>query len=100
MNGEIFDELLESIHEGGAILRGEKQASRTFSFENLDVRKIRDASGLSQSEFATMLGINLGVLQNWEQGRRYPKGPAKVLLQVAQKHPEVIRKLFGSKKKK
>jgi putative transcriptional regulator len=45
---------------------------------------------LSQSKFAALLGISQDTLQNWEQGRREPTGPAKVLLEIASKHPRVL----------
>ena len=90
MKDELFNELLESVREDGTILRGEKLPSRTFSLEKTDVQRIRANYQLSQNEFATLLGISLGTLQNWEQGRRMPQGPARVLLQVAAKHPEAV----------
>ena len=90
MNDKLFAELLESVREGGAILRGEKVASRTFVMENPDVKRIRERYKLSQTEFAALLGISLKTLQNWEQGRRTPRGAARVLLQVAARHPEAV----------
>jgi putative transcriptional regulator len=45
---------------------------------------------LSQSEFAALLGVSVKTLQNWEQGRRSPHGAARVLLHVAEKHPDVL----------
>ncbi len=100
MKEELFTELLESVHEGGTILRGEKSPSRKFTAEKLDVQKIRVNYRLSQTEFATMLGISRDTLQNWEQGRRQPQGPARVLLQVAAKHPKAILDVVRSKGKK
>jgi putative transcriptional regulator len=90
MKDELFSELLESVREGGTILRGEKSPSRIFNLEKPDVQKIRAGYRLSQNEFATLLGISLGTLQNWEQGRRMPQGPARVLLQVAARHPQAV----------
>ena len=90
MSDDMFDELLESVREGGAILRGEKEASRRFVVESPDVRNIRERYKLSQSEFAAFLGISVKTVQNWEQGRRNPRGTARVLLQVAAKHPDVV----------
>lgn len=92
MDKEMFNELSESLREGMAILRGEKQASRTFQIENSDIQKIRSKFDLSQQEFALMLGISVDTLQNWEQGRRQPSGPAKVLLKIASSNPEVLLK--------
>lgn len=90
MKDQIFDELLESVREGGAVLRGEKRPSRTFTLEDPDVAAIRKEYGLSQHQFATLLGISVRTLQNWEQGRRSPQGPAKILLRVAARHPEAV----------
>lgn len=90
MSDEMFAELLESVREGGAILRGEREASRRFEFESPNVRLIRERFDLSQSEFAGMLGVSIKTLQNWEQGRRAPRGAARVLLQVAARHPDVV----------
>ena len=90
MRKELFDELLESVREGGAILRGERQASRTFHFDELDVRKLREEYGLSQPKFAALMGISVGTVRNWEQGRRRPEGSARVLLRVLSKHPKAV----------
>ena len=90
MNDELFNELIESVREGGAILRGEKTPSRRFEIEAPDVKVIRERYELSQSEFAALLGVSIKTLQNWEQGRRTPHGAARVLLQVADKHPEAV----------
>ena len=90
MKNESFDELLESVREGGEILRGERAPSRSFHFEEPDVRSLREKHGLSQSRFAAMLGISVGTLRNWEQGRRRPEGSARVLLRVVEKHPEAV----------
>ena len=90
MDDRMFAELLESVREGGTILRREREASRVFWAEEPDVAAIRSAYKLSQSQFAELLGISVRTLQNWEQGRRTPQGAARVLLQVAAKHPEAI----------
>lgn len=92
MKDESFAELLESVREGGAILRGKKPASRTFTFvmPPIDVKQIRKDFKRSQSGFAAVLGIRIKTLQNWEQGRGVPQGPARVLLQVAAKYPETF----------
>lgn len=95
MNEELFQDLMASVREGGAILRGESQPSRSFEPESPkavapDVRQIRERYQLSQPEFAALLGISVGTLRNWEQGRRGPEGPARVLLRVAARHPQVV----------
>jgi len=90
MRKALFDELLESVREGGAILRGEQPASREFLLEDPDVRGLRESYGLSQPKFAALLGISVGTLRNWEQGRRRPEGSARVLLRIVAKHPDVV----------
>ena len=92
MKDELFNELLESVRQGGAILRGEIKASRSFdgSEEIPDVAAVREQMGLSQTKMATLMGISVGTLRNWEQGRRRPEGPARTLLRVAAKHPEAV----------
>jgi len=90
MKQELFDELVASVREGGAILRGEATPSRKFMVKPTDVKRIRANYKLSQGQFAKMIGISVATLRNWEQGRRSPDGPAQVLLQVASKHPDAV----------
>jgi len=90
MKDELFTELLASVREGGAILRGEAKPTRTFNVEAPDVRSIRQRLKLSQNKFASLLGISSATVRNWEQGRRRPEGPARVLLQIADKHPDAV----------
>lgn len=98
MKEDLFNELQKSIKEGGKILKGKKKPSREFDFENPDPRSIRENLGLSQIKFAKLLGISVSTLQNWEQGRRKPVGPAKVLLNVAAKYPDaVLNTIYQSK---
>lgn len=90
MNRESFEELLTSVREGAAILRGDKNPSRSFEIGRQDIKAVRERLNLSQREFAALLGISTDNLQNWEQGRRKPRGAAKILIRVAEKHPEAI----------
>jgi putative transcriptional regulator len=90
MKDEMFNDLVASVREGGKILRGRTRPSRKFVIEAPDVKKIRSNYKLSQNEFAALMGISVKTLRNWEQGRRAPEGAARVLLQVAARHPEVI----------
>lgn len=61
----------------------------------VDVRAVRQALGLSQEVFAAKFGFSLGSLRNWEQGRRQPDGPARVLLKVIAKEPEAVRRALS-----
>ena len=91
MKKELFEELLESVKQAKAIEQGELKPARTFHLNpKTDIVKVRGKLGLSQSKFAAVMGISADTLQNWEQGRRSPTGPARVLLKIATKHPEVL----------
>ena len=90
MKDELFEELAASVREGGAILRGEVMPARKFIVSGPDVKRIRANYKLSQVEFAALIGISVATLRNWEQGRRTPEGPARILLQVAAKHPDAV----------
>ena len=90
MKEQLFNELLESVKQGGEILKGKVAASREYDFSTPDVKAIREKYGLSQTKFAKLLGISPATLRNWEQGRRKPEGPARILLFIADKHPEAV----------
>lgn len=89
MKAKMFSELLESVREGGAILRGEKRPSRRFSVAAAGVRAIRERTQLSQAGFAELIGVSVKTLQNWEQDRRRPAGPAAALLRIIAKEPRL-----------
>lgn len=57
------------------------------------VASIRERTGLSQTEFARLIGISVRTLQDWEQGRRAPSGPARALLLIAEKNPKALLEL-------
>jgi putative transcriptional regulator len=90
MREDLFEELIESVRQAGAIMRGEMKPSRVFVSEEIDVSALRARFGLSQPRFAALLGISVGTLRNWEQGRRRPEGPARVLLRIAASNPEAV----------
>ena len=96
MNKGDFDKLTQSIQQAGKIRRGQLRASRITNITAIDVRSIRHKLGKSQSEFALMIGVSVATLQNWEQGRRRPEGPAQALLKIAAKNPMAVEKALGS----
>jgi putative transcriptional regulator len=96
MRQQDFDELVKSVRQAGKIKRGQMAASRRFAFRPDDIREIRTKLGLSQSEFALLIGISVATLQNWGQGRRHPEGPARALLRIAAKNPEAVLEALGS----
>ena len=94
MSDELFNELVESMKEAVAISKGEIEPSRRFVYTPLNVKEIRERSHKTQSDFAKMIGVKLGTLQNWEQGRRKPNGTALTLLKVVSADPEYVEKLL------
>lgn len=95
MKSKLFKELSESISEAGKIRRGQTKPSRVFAYDAIDIRKLRESAHVSQARFARMIGVSKGTLQNWEQGRRRPRGPAKALLRVFQKDPKAVVRALG-----
>ena len=90
MAPELFQQLVASLKEGGAILRGKKKPVRQTTLRWLDARVVREKLGPTQSQFAALIGISPRTLQNWEQGHRRPEGTARALLRVAERHPEAV----------
>ena len=81
----VWQEVLDGVREikaGG----GKRKQVQPKS----QVARIRLKSGLSQREFASALGVSERTLDQWEQGRRVPSGPARTLLKIAERHPEVL----------
>jgi putative transcriptional regulator len=74
----------------GAIMRGGKLPHRRTAIRHTDVRRVRERVHLTQSAFARMIGVSVRTLQNWEQGRREPDGPAKALLRVVEREPKAV----------
>jgi len=95
MRKDLFDELAESVKQMKEVQAGRQKASRMTRAadllrDTLDVATLRGTFKLSQAKFAALLGISVDTLQNWEQRRREPEGPAKVLLRIAATHPEAL----------
>ncbi len=88
MKDALFNELVASVREGA--LRGDAAPSRAFVVDGPNIKRLRAHYQLSQEQFAALFGISVGTLRNWEQGRRTPEGPARVLLQVAEKYPRAV----------
>jgi putative transcriptional regulator len=97
MDKKLLAELVQSIKAAGKYVRGEGKASRLFEYPDTDVKAVRERIGLSQAQFAKMIRVSVKTLQNWEQRRRSPTGPAAALLQIVAKEPQVaLRALHKS----
>lgn len=92
MKRQMFEELLGSVREAGAILRSRQKPSRRIIIRRSGVRAIRERTSLSQSEFAQLIGVSVKTLQNWEQDRRRPTGPAAALLTIIEHDPALAVK--------
>ena len=92
MEQTLFDALVQSLKEAKEIAHGEAMASRRFKVTSPDVKAVREQIGLSQSEFARLMRVSIKTLQNWEQHRRNPTGPAAALLKIVLTAPDVALK--------
>jgi len=90
MKNEHFDKLVASIKEAGEIKAGYKAPSRVYEIKPPEIRTVREKLNVSQNEFALLIGVSVRTLQNWEQGRRKPEGPAKALLRIASRNPRAV----------
>lgn len=86
----IGNEILEGIREIKAHKAGKRHLRTRKLSEPSSPQEIRKQLGLSQEAFAGLIGVSTRTLQDWEQGRRKPQGPAKALLRIVEKHPEVL----------
>ena len=84
----IGEEILQGIRDLKAGRTG-----RRFTVDSYAIVRAREKSGLTQAEFAKLLGVSVRTLQDWEQGRREPNAAAQTLIKVAEKHPKVLREL-------
>jgi putative transcriptional regulator len=96
MKKENFDNLLQSVREMQAVRAGKLKPARVTRLTPEHPRAVRSRLGMTQAEFATMLGVPVGTLRNWEQGHREPAGAAKALLRVAAKYPGMVRRALAA----
>ncbi len=89
MDKTNFEQLVKGINDMKRHLAGKRvRGVRTTRVDATDVQAIRKAANLSQPRFAKLIGVNLRTLQNWEQGRTRPTGPARALLKIVASNPK------------
>ena len=88
MDKALFDDLQQSLKEAASIRRGKLVAGRVTEVHAPDAKAIRAKVGLSQSDFAQLIGVKVATLRNWEQHRRNPTGAAAALLTIVEKEPD------------
>ena len=93
---QVFADIMGGLDSALRHARGEHVPGLVVHVPpSLDVAAIRSKTGLAQAAFSRTIGVSLRTLQNWEQGRRRPEGPARVLLAMVDKRPAVVRELLG-----
>src|SRR5271157_3390297 len=95
MNEQDFNRLMEGVKQGAEYLKGLSSPSRVrkVTVRIPDIRNIRKKLNVSQAEFAQMIGISVRTLQNWEQKRRVPDKPSRILLELAATYPKQVQKV-------
>lgn len=93
MKEEHFQAILRGLEEARRFARGEiVPGLRYHPAPAEDARAIRKRTGLSQAAFAAQINVSVATLRNWEQGRRRPDGPARVLLALLAKDPGIVKR--------
>jgi len=92
MGSKAFEAIKAGLGDALAHLEGKKTGGRLrrVYVPDIDVAAMRARLGLSQGDFAAAFGVSVATVRNWEQGRRRPDGPARVLLAVVDREPEAV----------
>lgn len=94
MDKQHFDQLIKGVREMQRHLAGKSvRGAKVTELREPDVRSIREAAKITQSQFARLIGVNLRTLQNWEQQRTRPTGPARALLKIVASDPKALTAL-------
>lgn len=90
------ERILQGLREAAAHARGEKVPGLKLHVpRTVDVYAIRRRTGLSQADFSRRIGVSPGTLRNWEQRRRTPDGPARVLLAMLARNPRIVEETLA-----
>jgi putative transcriptional regulator len=95
MKKKPADRIIQGLREAAAHARGEKVAGLKLHPRRVDVSAVRRRTGLSQAAFSNRIGVSQGTFRNWEQGRRQPEGPARVLLALLDRNPRIVEDTLG-----
>ena len=87
---KAYTEISAGIKDAMAHAKGEESGVVEHTSKSLNVKAIREKTGMSQQQFCATFGISLGTLRHWEQGLRTPRGAARVLLKVVDQNPQAV----------
>ena len=90
------ERITQGLREAASHAHGEKVPGLKLHIPHaVDVSAVRRRTGLSQAAFSRQIGVSTGTLRNWEQGRRSPEGPARVLLAMLARNPRIVEEMLG-----
>lgn len=93
---KLFDRIMEGFSEARGHAEGKDVPGLMVHVPDaIDVSAVRQRAGLTQMSFASRIGVRVSTLRNWEQGRRAPDGPARVLLAMLDRNPKVVEETLG-----
>lgn len=88
----VFEKIMAGLDDAHRYADGDATRGTVhhLQIKDIDITHLREKLGLSQNRFAELFGLSLRTVRNWEQGIRYPEGPARTLLQVIDREPEAV----------
>lgn len=92
---KAFEEISAGLDDAIKHAKGKRSRVVDHKPETINVKAIREKTGMNQQKFCATFGISLGTLRHWEQGLRSPRGPARVLLKVVDNDPMAVIRVVG-----
>jgi len=92
---KAYTEIGKGLDDAIAHAKGKRARAKEHRMEPIDVKSIRQKTGMSQQRFCATFGISIGTLRHWEQGLRSPRGAARVLLKVVENNPRAVIKAIA-----
>jgi putative transcriptional regulator len=96
MSRKAFDQIKAGLEDAVAYAHGDTARGKAHKIEVVDVKAVRGQLEMTQAQFADLLHIPVATIRNWEQNRRQPEGPARVLLQIVAREPKAVRRALGA----
>ncbi|SDX86107.1 putative transcriptional regulator [Allochromatium warmingii] len=90
-----FIEIMSGLNDAKSHAQGQSRHVIEHAPDCLNVKAIREKTGMNPQRFCATLGISLNTLKHWEQGSKIPRGSARILLKVVDKNPQVVIKAIA-----